>query len=436
MVVKSIVMNLFSSEWHIQAVRSGTVAPQETDKVSTLTADSMDSSAHFFSKGSGAFRLAFVILILLVALGGLAPRSLGISTVIIERNINMRIGNLTMGHGNLSTQPLSLQAGMDPIVLLLDRAASIIRTEQIENTTFKYDTPSNWVIPTPASNFMTDEFDRNRIFPLWPSYLGTANFSSTGYLFLGSNSAHNSIDRALGASNSAPPLLNLDGLLTVLAASVIKSQSLNLTLAGPLITLLICDPHIQISGGLISLATNGSLSIISSDHPLLRNVPLDAANLMLSAAIINVVENTDAYGDGRSFVNGLSSLLFFPNAYNFKSLNEGKAVKPLPLIDTSTKMNVFTLSGTKAFSDGYAVDADAVDAETASYGSFVNPQTNGVIQEQRLGLVTNKPLFIITCVLVPPITLLTAALYNGWKGWKGFEFSIESLLGAKLMKED
>ncbi|KIJ43518.1 hypothetical protein M422DRAFT_253087 [Sphaerobolus stellatus SS14] len=194
--------------------------------------------------------------------------------------------------------------------------------------------------------------------------------------------------------------------------------------------MLVCDPHMHIIGGQASLTVNGSLTVLSdsSELPLLGNIPLDAANLMFSLALLDRLSAQDLYGDTESFVNGSSSLLFLGRNYELDDSERSAQFFSLDIINRN--MNTFVLSGTKAFSDGYAVDDNSVP-----FGIFMNARTYTAIQEQQLGLVTSKPLFIITCGCVPLVIILTLAVYTEWRRQKGYTFSLESLLEAKLIKE-
>ncbi|KIJ43528.1 hypothetical protein M422DRAFT_253104 [Sphaerobolus stellatus SS14] len=473
-LVKSIVMDIFSSEWHEQAARSGVLIPYETDKVSTLTAGYREKIAYFFSEGSGAFRIAFIISLFLLAIGGLAPGSLGVSTVLIDKKTTIQVANLTMGY----EQTIDF---FGPFSLIVERAGKITTTEQIENTTFKYAMPSNWIIPTPGSDFMTDNdltgsltyfsdlvhfnyscswkiplsgvdngtiSDGNVDWAIFPtvgstdvptSYnagifplvsTGPANISLSAYIFLGSNST---VPDARNPDGSPLSGINLDGLPTNSTTTNFFSRDLGLNETNPalLVTMLVCDPHMHIIGGQASLAVNGSLTILSesSELPLLGNIPSDAANLMFSSALLDGLSAQDLFGDTNSFVNGLSSLLFLGRNYELDVSNS--SVHPFSLDIINRNMNAFVLSGTKAFSDGYAVEDDSVP-----FGIFMNARTDAAIQEQQLGLVTSKPLFIITCGCVPLVIILTLAMYTEWRRRKGYTFSLESLLEAKLIKED
>lgn len=146
-LVKGIVIEVFGSEWRVQASRSGTIIARETDKVSTLTAGYRDLINHFFSTATGTFRLAFIVSLLLLGLGGLAPGSLGVSTVSVERRTIISVANLTVG------DPDAGGNFFGPTSLVVQRAAAITRTEQVENSTFKYATQPNWIIPLPGANF-------------------------------------------------------------------------------------------------------------------------------------------------------------------------------------------------------------------------------------------------------------------------------------------
>ncbi|KIJ43514.1 hypothetical protein M422DRAFT_253079 [Sphaerobolus stellatus SS14] len=150
---------------------------------------------------------------------------------------------------------------------------------------------------------------------------------------------------------------------------------------------------------------------------------------MFSSALLDALSAPDLYGNTNSFVNGLSSLLF--RGRNYELNVSVSNVQPFSLDIINRNKNAFVLSGTKAFSGGYAVNKDSVP-----FGIFMNAKTDAAIQEQQLGLVTSKPLFIITCGCVPLIIILTLALYTEWRRRIGYTFSLQSLLEAKLIKED
>ncbi|KIJ49192.1 hypothetical protein M422DRAFT_246994 [Sphaerobolus stellatus SS14] len=110
--INSTASSIFSSEWHVQAVRSGSVIPRETDKVSILTAGFSEKLAYFFSKSSTTFRTIFIVSIF----------TLEMTTI--------QVVNLTMGHAKAAQD-------FAPFYFLIDCAEEISRGEQTENTTFQ-----------------------------------------------------------------------------------------------------------------------------------------------------------------------------------------------------------------------------------------------------------------------------------------------------------
>ncbi|KIJ43515.1 hypothetical protein M422DRAFT_253080 [Sphaerobolus stellatus SS14] len=272
--------------------------------------------AYFFSKGSGAFRIAFIISLFLLAIGGLAPGSLGVSTVLIDKKTTIQVANLTMGCEQTVPIPGPFsKTFFGPISLIIERAGKITTTEQIENTTFKYAMPSNWIIPTPGSNFMTDNnltgsltyfsdlvhfnyscswkiplfgidngtiSDGNVDWAIFPtvgntdvptSYnagifplvsTGPTNINLSAYIFLGSNST---VPDARNPDGSPVFGINLGGLPTDSVTDFFSwDLELNKTNPALSVTMLVCDPQMHIIGGQASLAVNGSLAVLSDSE--------------------------------------------------------------------------------------------------------------------------------------------------------------------------
>lgn len=120
--------------------------PGVTDRVSTLTASFVDRSKHALSTSASLpFRLAFTASLVALALAGLGPATINISTTSVDLPISLQIGNLTRfakvnnGAGSATTA-------------VIQRAWEITHLEKIEQAQFGYTTDANWVVGWPPIN--------------------------------------------------------------------------------------------------------------------------------------------------------------------------------------------------------------------------------------------------------------------------------------------
>jgi hypothetical protein len=124
--IKDIIALICSAEFMAQYRRSGDLNPGTSDRVSTITSGLVDNVVHFFgSPATGQFRLAFLAMLFVMALGPLGSGIITTGTTSAGMAKPITVANLTV------TQ-LDIGAGV-----VQDRAGLVIRMER-ENITFGY----------------------------------------------------------------------------------------------------------------------------------------------------------------------------------------------------------------------------------------------------------------------------------------------------------
>ncbi|KXN80599.1 hypothetical protein AN958_09746 [Leucoagaricus sp. SymC.cos] len=95
LLVKDVVLHVFSAEW-IQQVRvSRRIVPGETDIISRVTTGYIGRIHHFISPTATLqFRLGFIAVILLLAVDGLGPSAITADTLPLPRPTKIKIANL------------------------------------------------------------------------------------------------------------------------------------------------------------------------------------------------------------------------------------------------------------------------------------------------------------------------------------------------------
>ncbi|KAF8987374.1 hypothetical protein BDQ17DRAFT_1375175 [Cyathus striatus] len=472
--------------WYFQHRRTGFIVPRVTDKVSTLTSDLYDQTQHFFSSNSSRrFRISFILSLVILALKGVAPAAIGISTVSLPVKMNIQVANLSAESGLFQINDYIEYSRP----LLTRRAAITAHMEQLENSTFKYKSQPKRIIPIPTlpdsmtgsitgkpltytSDYAKFDFTcewttpvgsdglfnvsgkqwivYNKlfvdpsligsysagIFPLTPvTYDGlTEEQSATEttisvYLFAGRNSTFpNSTDLAG---------INLDNTPT--AETYISSPDARIS--APLISLLVCDPHLELSGGEITLRTDGFLEVSWSSGPLYGNMQQNLTNLTFTLGMIDVVSfsqvnlNDIILEDQTAdwFMNDMSAKIFTANP----SFNASKTpyIPPLPLLQINDNINKYFLSASKAFTDGYRFHPDLQGQSIVPIAFYSLASVPGIAEIPTVAIVTSRIIYYLAFAQIGFIAILTPFLYRGWKLGKRYPFSFDTLWREKLLKE-
>lgn len=166
--------------------------------------------------------------------------------------------------------------------------------------------------------------------------------------------------------------------------------------------MLVCDPHMQVTGGQVRLLQNGTLLIESIGLPPVGNIPEPAANLLFSQSLLIATQLADTTTQHLPlFANLISSRMFLEP---LGGTNSTPLYKPLSPDAIGRNMNIFVLSASKAFVDGYS-------PENATKGdTFVTMPVQASVQEEVMALTASETLLIITIVLSLLAVLLVTAL--------------------------
>ncbi|KAF8996966.1 hypothetical protein BDQ17DRAFT_1411559, partial [Cyathus striatus] len=305
--IQPLVTQVVSSEWYFVGSRTGVVRIGKDDTVSTLTADLVDHIRHTLSRrASKTYRGAMLLSMILVGLGGLGPGTIGVSTLLVNVTSSMDIADLS--HLKDVSSPLDTANTQ----FWMDRAERIIRTENIDGSTFGFVTQPNYVVPSPGQSFDLEQISQgivsyrtdvvhfdyacewqdpqaeaitNQIYTTGsnPDNLTPAMFDKSGtrWILYPGNTWYNNIiiiqkdflnetaggvyqlfnDSTsqtafffLSGTNSTytsmPPLIDLTGLPTVPTETIIPNgPNMAIAEAFPLCAMLVCDPSINLLGG-------------------------------------------------------------------------------------------------------------------------------------------------------------------------------------------
>jgi hypothetical protein len=93
--VGEIAIFVFSGEWSVQLLRTGHLVPGTTDKVSILTAGTLDQAAHSLAHGAtNSFRVAYVASVIFFGLQSITPGIFSSALITQTKPIQLLIGNL------------------------------------------------------------------------------------------------------------------------------------------------------------------------------------------------------------------------------------------------------------------------------------------------------------------------------------------------------
>jgi hypothetical protein len=386
----------FSREWsvqlnHLAPSGDGTekVVPEMIDRVSTMTSGYLDRALHLWrGKPSGQFKVAFLASLSFLVLSSLGPGAINASITLIDVPTTIQIGRL-MSH--------PLDSDTQEVFTAQSRADLILRLEKIEHSPFGLKLPPNMLAPVPKVDLTTFngtiEYDSDVIefhhdchweAPQYFNVSGSIVVASAGQQWAGATVGAGQINvgssigplslqtfpimEKVGKSafifsggnssvldrRSNPPVpyaVDLTSLPTTLTAQGAGLDEASNSLYAPLSSILICDPRPQITGGRISVASDGTLTVLSSGKAVFGNIPLSAANLIFTnafgTALVQVETLTTA-----NVVNNLASAMFMANSSGV-DWNHAQGVRPLDLPSINQNMDIYMLSGAKAYIDGY-----------------------------------------------------------------------------------
>jgi len=125
--IRDIASSIFSSEWSHSFWRTRELIPGQTDSVSVQTAGFLDRSKYLFTfDSSWAFRLAFPLWLLSVALAGIAPGTLSVTLVFVPSAVRMEVGSIDITRmGSYGDA-------------LIQRAGLLTRVEQVERGQYSF----------------------------------------------------------------------------------------------------------------------------------------------------------------------------------------------------------------------------------------------------------------------------------------------------------
>ncbi|KAF8983309.1 hypothetical protein BDQ17DRAFT_1437465 [Cyathus striatus] len=410
--IQPLVTQVVSSEWYFVGSRTGVVRIGKDDTVSTLTADLVDHICHTLSRrASKTYRGAMLLSMILVGLGGLGPGTIGVSTLLVNVTSSMDIADLS--HLKDVSSPLDTANTQ----FWMDRAERIIRTENIDGSTFGFVTQPNYVVPSPGQSFDLEQISQgivsyrtdvvhfdyacewqdpqadaitNQIYTTGsnPDNLTPAMFDKSGtrWILYPGNTWYNNIiiiqkdflnetaggvyqlfnDSTsqtafffLSGTNSTytsmPPLIDLTGLPTVPTETIIPNGPIMaIAEAFPLCAMLVCDPSINLLGGTAIVGQDNTLNVVNTSETLTGNIPQSGADLMFSTALVTATTVIESGANSMSINAAISSLFFTDKMYySLYDSSSMQSAEVLPLDAINQNMNTFMLSASKAYADGY-----------------------------------------------------------------------------------
>ncbi|KAJ3575935.1 hypothetical protein NP233_g756 [Leucocoprinus birnbaumii] len=461
-----ILADAFSREW---SVRLADIQPGRSDRVSTVTSGFLDRILHIISKhSSGTFKLAFLASLSFMALSQLAPGTISAATTLIDIPVVVQVGQ--------QLSQITSNIGVEQFLAVQNRANLIVRLEEIERSPFGFNLPPNILVSLPSSIGQfngTLEYDTdvvgfhhdchweapaiiNATFgntsnlavsaagQVWQttlivggqatggssiSPLALGSFQSmesvgtSAYLFIGGNSTFvNS-----RATPAAPFAINLGTLpATFVTQGVGVTAGSDIALEGPLASVLVCDPHIDISGGRVRLLNDGTVEVISSGQSARGSFPISAANLIFSNALQVALIGLEPL-EVANLVNNVASDMFMPSNGSI-DWNTVENVPPLDLPTINKNVDTFMSSAAKAFIDGYRKTG------ASTIPTFDQDSVAGIGQEQRLALTTSRGLFITTIVVDVIALLLLYALCRSALTQERYPFNLFSVF--QVLSED
>ncbi|KAF5361942.1 hypothetical protein D9756_002016 [Leucocoprinus leucothites] len=413
----TIVDHCFSSEWYFQTTQTKDLLPGRTDVVSILTAGMLDKIQHATTRqASNRFRVAFGIAMTCLAIRAIAPTSLSPALILQETPARIRVTRATLDAKSSSTW----------FYLWLSRAGMIGQLEQQKVLTFGLDPPKGYMVGWPSTlatglegrlRYPTDvmSFDfqcnwENRDF-LSNENPGTINLSPPNLPSRATNSVEGSallpfpLERndsdyrvafLIFAQNTSDSTttgipISLEGIPTFSTTGLDLKVSLEpLSVDAATVALLVCDPHLSVSGGEVQLDANGTITVTRSQGPTLGNIdqsPEFLQNFMPGSIAAFFAPDTDT----SLYVTIPALQAFFPldGAEDADGLFN-KSMPPLPLQDISENLNGIATSIAKAFSSGFVIGE-----KFGGDASSMLLDVDGHVEKQQLVLATNPRTFWI-----------------------------------------
>lgn len=460
-----ILADAFSREWSVQLAN---IIPGRTDRVSTVTSGFLDRIFHVVSKhSSGTFKLAFLASLSFMALTQLAPGTISAATTFVDIPITVDVGR--------QISQITSATGAGQFLTVQNRANLIVRLEMIERTPFGFKLPPNTLVALPSHpgefngtlEYNTDVVEYHHdchweaptivnatsgntadlviqaAGQMWHTTLivgGQANPGSSisplslgdyptmekvgnsTYLFIGGNTTFRN-SRTTPTSSFAIDLGDLPAAFVSQGVGVTAGSDLRLV--GPLASVLVCNPNINISGGRVRLLQDGAVEIIASGGSPDGSFPLSAANFIFSNALQVALVELEPL-EIANLVNNVGSDMFMANTSI--DWNTAQNVVPLDLPSINRNVDIFMSSAAKAFIDGYRKDGPT------TVPAFDLAPVPGIGQEQRLALTTSKGLFITTIVVDAIALSLLYALCRSALTQKRYPFNLFSVF--QVLSED
>ncbi|PWN47793.1 hypothetical protein IE53DRAFT_371158 [Violaceomyces palustris] len=416
--IQEVVNEAFSAEWSFVFRRRGTLVGAKVDRVSTMTSGQWDRLLHAFSPkaknfASSTFKVALVISWIAMLLSAIAPGAISIYTVQVPSNSTISIGSIRDGS---NSRGINVEG----------RAAAIARIETVEGSLFGYhmspgmtfgwtntikgneslsafyeyesdivnfNYTCQWLAPslrvlnsTESSPSVVETgiweiggvigrvstigaavtyngHDREGIF--WLDLL-TRN-GTTGWLILGSDNVNSTIDLS-----STPNTVRNSTGWQIGRTPDPQGQD------PPLAVALVCDPHVSISSGTITMSRN-ELKVTRVSNNTVGNVDEPSAATMLMGALAYAT-SPEEQGFNGTHLNILAAQLILEQQYHSP---ESPSFQPQPLANITSFMDDYITSAVKAYTDGF----------------LGTQQTTARIYGPRLALQISAPQFIVTACL-------------------------------------
>jgi hypothetical protein len=281
-------------------------------------------------------------------------------------------------------------------------------------------------IQTPVSSYAAVAFTQtNIVLAILPLIQVTNEINSnvSAYLFFGDNS-----------TTSSQSAINLSGLPTTpipqdVASIHLESGDIYNSNQGvytpPLASTLVCDPRMNITGGIVTVNTNGTLHVDSADLPSIGNIPLAAARIIFSQGLLGAVGATDIYGNGSTGINYIAAKIFMSDPSMDTSASP-TGIRPLSLDTINSNINAAIGTAAKAYIDGYQ-PAGATSGNFLPIGNLSTMTVHATVQQPRVALMTSKPLWVMNIFLAGITMALLAMLTLGGDGGR-YPFSLGNVL--------
>jgi len=450
--ITDIVMEIFSSEWSHIFRCTHELDPGKTDVVSIQTAGILDRLKHFYSSNASlAFRLAFPVSLLSVALTGIAPGALTVETRFFPTVAHMRVGNIDISRMGSYSNTIPQRAAMLTQVEQVEHQqysmntseAGVIvgwpelspLTESVGDLTYpsdmvQFDYHCYWKAPSlvemrPGGKshveygiwavdgntakeewwtaygppLLNNSYPVGGIFPLIQS-MGddsvprTSSSGISAWLFMGTNSSFDTGELKLDLGDVPATTNN---------SNWIVAECVSCPWVAAMASILLCDPQIRLSSTYVSFTrANNTLSISPSTPPShVGNISPASAALVLAQSLLSATAIDKAYK--YMGVNLMSASLFIqeplkgfllPGLYHVRSAS-----------NISSTIGPYVLSASKAWSDGFY-----------SPGKFSTMPVHAIKEQPRLALVGSRPLAITAgslAIIVLGLTVVQLSLPVG-----------------------